>query len=121
LDPDRVVASILDKDRFDPLVRYYNRILPDIQRRCDARGVRLVVVQLFFRKQTRGAEHTRGQRMVRRRLQAIAQRHGMELYDTEALFSGREDCFLPHDGHLNAMGHRRLADYLAEQVLARDR
>ena len=47
-------------------------------------------------------------------LRDVADRHGIAIVDTAALFSGPS--FLPHDGHLSPHGARTLADLIAAHL-----
>ena len=110
---ERAVEPVLKGERMRPVRRYYNLILSDMARRCDAAGTRLVVVQLFFAKSNRGAKHLKAQGQIQTMLSNISSRHGIEFRDTRKLFENCEECILPDDGHLNELGHQRLAEFLA--------
>jgi hypothetical protein len=111
---ERAVDPVLKGERMRPVRRYYNLILNDMARRCDAAGTRFVVVQLFFAKSNRGAKHLKAQEQIRTMLSNISGRSGIEFRDTRELFENCDECLLPDDGHLNELGHRRLAEFLAE-------
>ncbi|MCD4749974.1 MAG: hypothetical protein K8R59_11420, partial [Thermoanaerobaculales bacterium] len=117
--PHRVETAVMIPERFRPIARYYNQVLLDMARRCEERGVRLVVIQLFLPKEdSRSPIQVRAQRKLHSMLLKIADHHDLELHDTEASYTDAEEtCFLPHDGHLNSEGHRRLAAFLATEVL----
>ena len=110
---ERAVDPVLSAERMRPVRRYYNLILNDMARRCDAAGTRLVVVQLFVAKSNRGARHLRAQEEIQKMLSNISSRGGFEFHDTRELFGNCDQCFLPGDGHLTELGHRRLAEFLA--------
>ncbi len=114
--PDLV--PILRPARFKVLAQYYRRTLPELEKSCRDRGARLVVVQLLLVKPERGSAHLEAQEKVCNLLAEIADRHDLEFYHTRELFARRKDCFLPHDGHFNEAGNRRLADYLHTKILA---
>jgi hypothetical protein len=111
---ERAVDPVLSAERMRPVRRYYNLILNDMDRRCDAAGTRLVVVQLFLAKSNRGAKHLKSQEQIRKLLSGISGRRGFQFHDTKELFGNCDECFLPDDGHLTELGHRRLAEFLAD-------
>jgi len=110
----RVADQVLSTERMRPVRRYYNLILNDMDRRCDAAGTRFVVVQLFLAKSNRGAKHLKAQEEIRTMLSSISGRRGFQFHDTKELFGNCDECFLPDDGHLTELGHRRLAEFLAD-------
>ena len=119
-EPDPTfLAPLLDRDRLRPLAEYYERILPDIDRRSREFGARLVVVNLELFKPKRSDRYRGAQDEVRALLRSICSRHDMTLVETGALFAGDwRDAYLERDGHLTEYGHRRLAEYLAREALA---
>ena len=112
------LAPILDRDRFRPLAGYYERILPDIDRRCRELDARLVVVNLELFKPKRSVRYREAQDVASELVQSICSRHDIKLVDTATLFGEDwRDAYLPRDGHLTEYGHRRLADFVARKAL----
>ncbi len=114
--PGRVEVPILDPARFAPIARYYRRVVAHLGDRCRRREIRPVLVQLSAPSGERGEVHAQAQRKLRRFLAKIADEHDIEFFDTEDLFKNSESNFLPEDGHFSAVGHRRLARFIAEDV-----
>ncbi len=114
LPPDSSLAPFFSEERYRPVARYTTRILSDLSRRCEARGTRLVLVHLFLHKEERGPLELVAQQRMRDDLSRWATANGVEMIDTEHLFTGGDELFLPHDGHFTEIGHRRLAAFLAK-------
>jgi hypothetical protein len=114
-----VPGAVLDNARFEPLERYYDLILDDLSRRSRDLGVRLVLVHLVPPVQKSWRERDRAQTRFQTSLEAIAERHTIELVDTSAFFVGHTEWILPGDGHLNQTGNREFAAFLDSNVLAR--
>jgi hypothetical protein len=110
------LALIEDDARFAPLAEYYRRVLPDLSLRVRAGGAQLVVVQLDLAEQVFGAIALSPQARVRTLLDAIGAAADFPVLSTQSIFRDCAACFLPNDGHLNAEGHRRLADFLAREI-----
>ena len=108
------LAPLLDPDRRARQERYYRTILGDLAKRCRSRAITLRVV--YLSTQADPGSYGEAEETAVRLLRDAA---GSDLlvYDTRTLFSGCESCFLPRDGHYSATGHRRLARFLAENVL----
>ena len=112
------IDCILDPDRFQPLAEYYERILPDFDRRCRAQGARLVLINLELHKPNRSDRYRRAQREVRELLRSLSTRYEIAMIETGDLF--RDDwarAYLVRDGHLSAYGNRQLADLVHREVL----
>lgn len=103
------------EERLRLLESYYRRILGDLAVRLAERGIRLRLVYLSAGawRSDWSAEQETALALVRR----AAPEAALPLFDTRELFAGCESCFLPGDGHYTAEGHRRLALYLASEVL----
>ncbi len=110
-------AAVLDRQRFERVERYYDKLLADLSRRCRRRGVRLVLVQLDFGGQV-GSIHRRVTETLASALAVLAKRHGIELYDTGDAMAACGDCRLQHDGHFSPKGHRVLSEFLHREILA---
>lgn len=115
-DPFPYVTALLDWEVVRLVGGYYDRVLTDLQRRCRQRDVRLVVGLLDLRFQ-RGSDWRRGHQRVDRVLDELCRRESIPYFTTRGLFNDCPECFLPHDGHLTAEGHRRLAAFLHHRVL----
>ena len=111
-----VPGAVLDNARFEPLERYYDLILGDLSRRCRDLGIRLVLVHLVPPDQKSWRERDRAQTRFQTSLEAIAERHTIELVDTNAFFAGHTEWILVGDGHLNPTGNRELAAFLHTTV-----
>lgn len=112
------LAPLLDSELRDRLASYYQRIFVDLAARCRARAIDLRIVYLSF-----GADpgkYGTAQAIAVELVRAAAELSHLPVDDTRELFSGCSDCFLAHDGHYTAAGHRRLARFVAETVLARE-
>jgi lysophospholipase L1-like esterase len=110
------LALIEDDARFAPLGEYYRRVLTDLALRVRADGAQLVVVQLDLAEQVFGAIALPAQARVRALLDAIGAAADFPVLSTQSIFRDCAACFLPNDGHLNAEGHHRLADFLAREI-----
>lgn len=118
-DPDPpFLAPLLDPGRRDRLASYYQRIFADLAGRCRARAIDLRIVYLGFGGDP--GKYPAGQDAAVTLVRAAADLSQLPVHDTRGLFSGCDDCFLPRDGHFSATGHRRLARFVAETVLARE-
>jgi hypothetical protein len=113
-----VATPILAEARFRPLARYYDLALTDLKTRCAAWGSKFALVHLYLQKPERGPRHEHAQQVVRDTLKATAERLGVPFFDTRDLFAGCDDCCLPRDGHFTEAGHRRLAEFIDNKVLA---
>lgn len=109
------LAPLLDPDRRARQESYYRRILGDLAERCRSRAITLRVVYLSTKANPRS--YGEAEEIAVRLVRDAAAGSDLLFYDTRTLFSGCESCFLPHDGHYTATGHRRLARFLAETVL----
>jgi hypothetical protein len=115
------LAPVVDPERFRPLVKYYDRVLPDLDRRCRDLDARLVVVNLELYKPRRSERYRVAQQVVAEMLQSVCARHDIALADTGALFGEDwEEAYLVRDGHLSEYGHRQLAGFLEREVLAQE-
>jgi len=112
-----VTAAVLEDARFEPVERYYDLVLDDLSRRCDDLGVRLVLVHLVPPVEKSWPERDRAQAKLQISMEAIADRHDLELVDTTTFFAGRIGWILTGDGHLNPTGNRELAAFLYQNVL----
>lgn len=117
-DTPPFLIPLHSEERLRLLERYYRRLLGDLAERLDARGARLRLVYLSAGawRATWAAEQETAVELVRR----AAPEAALPLFDTRALFAGCDACFLPHDGHYSAEGHRRLARFLAAEVIGRE-
>jgi hypothetical protein len=111
-------AAVNDPVRLERVGAYYDAVLADLGRRCHERRIRLVVVNLHLPKAHKGEAFYTAQERVRELLSVIAERHQLELVDTEEAFQ-ESGCYLPNDGHLTEKGHRLLARFLHQRVLSR--
>jgi hypothetical protein len=110
------LAPLLDDERSARLATYYVRILGDLAARCRTRGIALRLVYLGA-----GADPQTFEPAQQRALDLIATaatRSDLRYFDSRQEFAGCTDCFLAGDGHFSPAGHRRLAGYVAETVLA---
>lgn len=110
------LAPLLDVERRERLATYYEKVFADIAGRCRAHDIDLRIVYLGFGDDP--GTYTTGQDAAVALVRAAADFSHLPVYDTRELFSGCSACFLPHDGHYTAAGHRRLARFVAETVLA---
>jgi hypothetical protein len=116
--PDAVpsfVRAITDDDRYAPIAHYYEVVLGDLAQRARASGTALVLLDLDV-----GDHVVAGSLPAQDRLwallQSIADANGVRALNTRAVFAGCEECFLPLDGHLSGIGHRRLAAFLDDAL-----
>ena len=116
IDPP-FLAPLLDSDRRLHLAAYSTRILGDLAQRCRARGIDLSVVYLGAGADPKTYEAA--QAIAVDLVRDAIVRSGSPFFDSRELFSGCGECFLPRDGHFTALGHRRLARFVAETVLVR--
>jgi hypothetical protein len=113
-------SAVLDPSRIATIADYYDRILPDIDRRCRDLGARLVVINLHLHKPRRPERYWQAQDIIRDLVSDLTERHGIAMLDTGDVFvDDWRSCYLEHDGHLSPTGHERLAGFLHEQVFAR--
>lgn len=110
--------SINDPARFERLGRYYETVLEDLRRRCRAQGARLVVVNLHLHKPFRGEAYQGAQRRVQALLTDITRRLHIPYRNAGKVFRTCGECYLERDGHLSETGHRVLAEFLHETLLA---
>jgi hypothetical protein len=112
--PDFLVP-LRSEERLAALASYYRVLFADLAARARGAGARLHVVYLSA-GEWRGelkAPYERTLELVR----AAAAPSEIPVYDTRAVFARCDDCFLPGDGHYSGAGHRRLARFLARNVL----
>lgn len=115
-DAHSYLLPILDWDRFLPLLEYHEEVLGDLARRTAERGARLSVV--FVEHPDDDDRWTRlAQRRVNNQLRRLCGRLGIPYRSLQPALRGCETCFLPGDGHFSPEGHRRVADFLAAEVL----
>lgn len=113
--PEHPIADpLLEPEPFELVSGYYRRVLGDLDRRCDAVGAELVLVELAIPHKK--ADLRQGQERLGGFLVELGAELGLEVWSTSGLFDGCRDCFLPHDGHLTEVGHERLAGFLAERL-----
>lgn len=110
------LAPLLDEARRRRLASYYDRIFADLAARCRARGIALRVVYLGPGADPQAYEA--GQRSAVALVGEAATASSLPFFDSRPVFAGCSECFLPGDGHFSAGGHRRLAQFVAETVLA---
>lgn len=109
------LAPLDSDERFAAIAGYYERILDDLVPRLRARGAKLHLVYLGA-----GADRRQWEQQQDRAyslLERLAGKQNVPVWDTRGLFAGGSSCFLRGDGHFTAEGHRRLARFLAENVL----
>jgi hypothetical protein len=112
------LAPLLDPDRRARLATYYSRILGDLASRCRARGIDLRIVYLGAGADPKAYDAAQG--IAVDLVRGAAGESGSPFFDSRETFSDCGECFLPRDGHFTALGHRRLARFVAETVLAPD-
>jgi hypothetical protein len=110
---------ILDWERFAPLIDAHEALLADLSRRAAARGSRLSVVFLEHPQVTSRWMHL-AQRRIHHQLRRRCAAHGIPYRTLLPVLQGCDACFLPGDGHLSPEGHRRVAAFLAAEVLTRE-
>jgi hypothetical protein len=112
------VDAILDPETFEQTSNYYRKLLRDLDNKLARRGIDLQVVHLNLASQFAG----RGDR-ARLRLDGFLHRVtaqlGIPFATTEKTFADCEECFLPEDGHLSAVGHQRLASFVDAMLIKR--
>jgi hypothetical protein len=100
--PDR--GPLYDPVRLARVRAYYERLLPDLDRRCREAGARLLVVHLRMAGDEDVLERSHAL------VSDVCSRHGIAYRDTVGVFS--QESFLPNDGHLTERGHRALAAHV---------
>lgn len=112
----RWVNALLDEEQYARNAAYYGALFDDLAARCRRRGVELKVV--FLHNQEPDEYWHLTQRALGSYLAEKCRQHDVPYYSTEELFKGHEeDCLLPHDGHFNEAGHRRLAEFIVEETV----
>lgn len=114
--PASYLVPVLHVRRFEPLLAYYDAVLADLARRTAAVGAGLSVV-FIDNPQLHGYWEDRAQRRVDRRLRRLCRAHGIRYRTLRPVLLGCDACFLPVDGHFSPEGHRRVADFLAAELL----
>lgn len=97
---------------FDRVVRYYDRILADLNQRIRERGAELEVVLLDHPSLEWGDLESR----LHDLLELLSRSHGFDYRSTGSLLESCADCLLPGDGHLSGEGARRVAAFLARRA-----
>ncbi len=112
------LAPLKDPDRRARLGTYYTRIFGDLAQRCRSRGIDLSVVYLGGGSDPQSYQPA--QELAVDLVRGAAGESGTPFFDSRGTFYGCDECFLPRDGHFTPVGHRRLARFVAETVLAPD-
>lgn len=106
------VAAVDDPTRLALALGYHRRILTDLKRRCDERGVTLHVVYLHVPWVIPVGRA--GQERFDRAVADLAAELGIPYATTRGVFDDCSACVLANDGHLSPVGHRLLARFLLE-------
>ena len=104
------LQALQQQGTFAAASQYYRRVIADLHRRLQARGIKLQLVHL----ETLGAlpegvvEFARLGALVSQ----VCRQNELQCFTTKELFAGCSDCYLPGDGHFTLSGHRRLAGFV---------
>jgi hypothetical protein len=121
-DPQDVppfLTSLVSEERFAAHRDYALRIGTELRARAELAAARIHWIYLGVGNDP--ALYREQQNRAVGLLRELERRFGTPAWDTRELFAGCTDCFLPRDGHFSTEGHRRLARFVAERVLAAPR
>lgn len=99
-------ATLQDPRRRARIQRYYDRVLPDLARQVQARGARLIVVNLDLPAGVSPEDRAAFREIVA----SASEKAAVPFFDTGEAFADCIDCLIPEDNHLNAKGHAVLAE-----------
>jgi hypothetical protein len=106
------VSVILDPEQFSLPQAYYEKTLPALAEVCKEAGAELHVVYLHLDY----PQWAEAQNKADKFIQDLCSQNQIRFHSTEQVLGDRDDCLLPRDGHINALGHRTLGLWLGEEL-----
>ena len=114
LPADSPPAPATDKDsEFRNAGQYYTLLFEDMLKRCHAGGCTLDLV--FVDHETDSDDWKNEQAKLDVFFRDLCARNHVRYHTTHSLLRGHPELQLPNDGHLNVIGNRALADFLAKE------